>query len=279
MGLRTTAEDAAWNVRETAWEAEDRVAELAIGLEERVLWRGGDAARAGARRAAASMEPLQRLIQTKLVWPLSDAYRQGGAGTRAALATAAVVAAIGAGSAGVVIGTGGEPAAGEGVELASSAAPAKSSIDNGAQATLQGVAPDFKQGQDAAAPAVTAKLATRAAPPAPAAPVAAAPPAEVAWRFARAFVRYEVGDADEETAATFAAVAQDPLAKALTDEPPRLPAAEEVPKADVLNVVLGDREGEQVEASVSLVRLQAASELRLTLRHTPEGWQVAEVLG
>ena len=43
--------------------------------------------------------------------------------------------------------------------------------------------------------------------------------------------------------------------------------------------MLGEREGEEVEASVSLVRLQAASELRLTLRHTPEGWQVAEVLG
>ena len=30
---------------------------------------------------------------------------------------------------------------------------------------------------------------------------------------------------------------------------------------------------------MSLSRLDAASELRLTLEHTPEGWQVTQVLG
>jgi hypothetical protein len=52
-----------------------------------------------------------------------------------------------------------------------------------------------------------------------------------------------------------------------------------VPEAKVLNVVLGERQGEELEVSVSLVRMQATSELRLTLRHTPEGWLVARVLG
>jgi hypothetical protein len=280
MGLRSRAEATAWTASETAQDAEARLADLAFELEERVLWRGTDAARAGALRAAASMEPLQRLIDTKLVWPVTDAYREGGVAMRTALATAAVVAAVGAGSAGVMIGKGGEGASGDGARLASSSLPVTRSAGVGEQPTLRGVAPDFEQGQDGAAPAVTAKLtASQAVPPAPAAPVASAPPDEVAWRFARAFVRYEIGDADRETAATFAAVAQDPLAKALGEEPPRLPASADVPKAEVLNVVLADREGEEVEASVSLLRMQAASELRLTLRHTPAGWQVAEVLG
>ena len=47
----------------------------------------------------------------------------------------------------------------------------------------------------------------------------------------------------------------------------------------MLNVVLA-RAGRQAgDASVSLLRLQAASELRLTLQDTRHGWQVAGVLG
>jgi hypothetical protein len=287
MGLRTSAGDAAWNARERAWSAEDRVAEVAFGLERRVVWPVRTAAEDAGRSTVAAMAPLQRLAQTKLAWPVADAYRRRGVAARAAIATAAVVAAIGAGSAGVVAGTEGEQTSGGGGQLARSAGAAAPAKPNSEAATLLGIAPDFEQGHNPEAPAAPATAApaaktglaatTAAAPGAPV--VASAAPDEVALLFADAFVHYEVGEVDDRTAATFEAVAADPLAKALAKEPPRLPASEDVPRARVLNVVLGEREGEQVEASVSLVRLRAASELRLTLRHTPEGWQVAEVLG
>ena len=81
------------------------------------------------------------------------------------------------------------------------------------------------------------------------------------------------------TAATFAAVAEKPLAQSLEQDPPRLPAGTEVPEARVMNVVLSEPDGKQIEASVSLLRLRAASELRLTLQAYPEGWQVVGVRG
>ena len=53
---------ASWTIREAAW-----------GFEERVLWPGSDAARGAIERAGRAMQPLQRLIQTRLTWPLGDA--------------------------------------------------------------------------------------------------------------------------------------------------------------------------------------------------------------
>ena len=110
-------------------------------------------------------------------------------------------------------------------------------------------------------------------------PPADAPPEQVAAAFAEAFVQYEVGEVNDGTTATFEAVAEKPLFQSLAEDPPRLPAGTEVPKAEVKNVVLSEREGKQVEASISLVRLEAASELRLTLQDTPDGWQVVGVRG
>jgi hypothetical protein len=52
-----------------------------------------------------------------------------------------------------------------------------------------------------------------------------------------------------------------------------------VPQARVLNVVLGPAAKNQVTASVSLVRLRAISEVRLTLTKTGDEWRVAQVLG
>ena len=101
----------------------------------------------------------------------------------------------------------------------------------------------------------------------------------MAWEFAQAFVTYEVGRSGKETASTFASTATKPLAKALKADPPRLPASGKVPKARVLNVVLGTASKQQVTASVSLVRLRAVSELRLTLTRTDDEWRVAQVLG
>ena len=275
--MKDTAEDAGWKlrrtVRETAWDA-----------EERVLWRGTDAARATGERALKGMEPLQRLIQTKLAWPVADAWRDGGTTVKAGLATAAVaavaaVAATSAGGAALAGDAGSAPVTHAKVEQTRT--PTVAAI---VPTTLNGVNPDFTADKGAGTTVAAQVVAPAQAPPAPeAAPVTApepgAPPDRVAKAFAEAFVRYEVGKADEATAAVFSAVAEKPLARTLEQDPPRLPAGAEVPEAEVLNVVLAEPDGKQVEASVSLSRMEAASELRLTLQAFPDGWQVVEVRG
>ena len=101
----------------------------------------------------------------------------------------------------------------------------------------------------------------------------------MAWDFAQAFVAYEVGRSSKATDAAFADTAAKQLGKALASDPPRLPSHGKVPKARVLNVVLGTASKQQVTASVSLVRLRAISELRLTLTRDEGQWRVAQVLG
>jgi hypothetical protein len=250
MNLRVSAEDAGWTIREAAW-----------GFEERVLWRGGDATRAVLERSGRATQPLQRLIQTRLTWPLSDAYRTRGRKTRATIAATAATLAIAAGGAGAIIAPDSpstEPAA---------PLPAPVAVAPQASNTLvlQGVTPKFQSGQ-------------AEAPPTPA-PKPAAKPAQMAWEFAQAFVAYEVGQSSKATESVFASTAANPLVKALKADPPRLPANGKVPQARVLNVVLGSGTKQQVTASVSLVRLRALSELRLTLTRTDDEWRVAQVLG
>jgi hypothetical protein len=287
--IKASAEDTGWNIRETAW-----------GLQERVLWRGSDAARAArsslmfrtwratsaarkrlaplarrlaregaaaARLVARGFEPLQRLVQSKIVWPLSDRLDDHGPLARTLFAVILVATAAVAGAAGLRLAP-----SDDALKAANAVAGGPVATETAAASSLSGVKPDFKQGE------ATDPVAAEAQPPV-APPPFADPPEKVAWQFAEAFVGYEVGKADEYTQATFAQVADDPLAKALAEDPPRLPKGTEVPEAKVLNVVLGERQGTELEASVSLVRLEAASELRLTLRETPEGWQVAEVRG
>ncbi len=256
-----------WGIREAAWD-----------VEERVLWRGTDAARQAGERALAGSEPLQRVIQTKLAWPVADAWRDGGTVMRTSIATAAIAAVAATGTAGGMMLASENPSAAPQAKVAEASSTfAAAPI----QETLQGVTPDFVSGSKQAA--VPAKPAAGAAAGKTRAPIAVpqpgAPPTEVAAAFAEAFVRYEVGEVDESTAATFAAVAEKPLAQSLEQDPPRLPAGTDVPEARVMNVVLSEPDGKQVEASVSLVRLQAASELRLTLQAYPEGWQVVGVRG
>jgi hypothetical protein len=149
-------------------------------------------------------------------------------------------------------------------------APAAASVTatpRDAAVVLQGVTPRFQAGN---------------APPAPAPQPptkSAASPEQVAWQFATAFVGYEVGRSNKKTDAAFAATATKPLAKSLATDPPRLPASGKVPQARVLNVVLGAAGNQQVTASVSLVRLRATSEVRLTLTKAGDQWRVAQVLG
>jgi hypothetical protein len=204
---------------------------------------------------------MRQAIATKFAWPLADAVRERSTASRAGIAGAAVAAAVAAGAAGVITGGGGGPS-----EAAPPATFAAGPIaGEGTAAVLQGAAPDFEVGHATVAPSPH--------------PAPSDPPARVAWRFADAFVRYEVGKFNQRTAAAFAATVTPPLAKSLSEEPPRLPAGTKVPQARVLNVVLADRGPKHVTASVSMLRLQAISEVRLTLDRTDRGWRVAEVLG
>jgi hypothetical protein len=225
MNFRASAEDAGWSIREAAW-------------------------------------PLQRLIETRLTWPLGDALRKRGNGTRAAVAAGVATLALAAAAGGAMIASG-QGTAAHGTLPAASV----TSVPRGSDAlALQGVTPQFQAGHATPAPA---KPPTKAS----------APPAQVAWQFAQAFVGYEVGRASKKTDAAFGQTATKPLAKALAKDPPRLPAHGKVPQARVLNVVLGAAGKQQVTASVSLVRLRAMSEVRLTLTKTGNEWRVAQVLG
>jgi hypothetical protein len=259
VSFKSSAEDARWGVREAAWT-----------FEERVLWRASDTARAALRRALRAVSPLQRLIQTKLVWPFSDRLDDYGTGARTAFATVGVVAALGAGAAGVMVAGSGDgvPARAQAAELVTQ--------PGDAGASLQGVPPDFVADPNAS---TTTATAAKPAPPPAAGEEATSEPGPVAWTFARAFVRYEVGKADSEAVATFDRFATKPLATALGKHPPRLPEGTKVPEARVLNVVLGEQTGKEMTASVSLVRLEAASEVRLNLLETEKGWRVSGVLG
>jgi hypothetical protein len=251
VNIRVSAEDASWTIREAAW-----------GVEEKVLWRGSDATRGALARAGRTMQPLQRLIQTRLTWPVSDALGERSRRSRAAIAAGAAAFAIAA-AAGGAISAADHPAAHR-------SAPAQASVTAQPHAAsltaLQGVTPQFQAGH-----------ATPAPPQPPT--EAAAPPTQVAWQFAQAFVGYEVGNSTKKTDASFAATATKPLVKSLAADPPRLPSSGKVPQARVLNVVLGTASKQQVTASVSLVRLRAISEVRLTLTKTGDAWRVAQVLG
>jgi hypothetical protein len=259
MNVKTSAAYAGWTVREAAWT-----------FEERYLWPGQDATKEAAtealKAAQEAVEPLQRLVQTKVTWPLADALRYRSDAARAGVATAAVAAAVAAGAAGAMVGAGGHSSHPPQPTARVATAPALVQAAATAEsAPLQGVVPEFEQGTKPA--------------PTPVVEAPTEPPARVAWRFAQGFVHYEVGQVDQETATVFAETADAALANSLAKSPPRLPAGTKVPEARVLNVVLGERTDKQLTASVSLVRLRAVSEVRLTLKLTPDGWRVAQVLG
>ena len=252
MSIKLSAEDARWKIGEAAWS-----------FEERVLWRASDASRAALGRAARAVAPLQRLIQTKLVWPLTDRLDDYGVVARTAIATVGVAAALGAGAAGVMV-------AGSGLTALSCVGLARRD-----EVRRRWGRPDFVADPYAG----TTTAATKPAPPPADGEAPMTEPGPVAWSFASAFVQYEVGKVDDEAVKAFNQSATKPLASALSDNPPRLPEGANVPEAQVLNVVLGKPNGKEMTASVSLLRLEAASELRLTLRETEEGWRVAGVLG
>jgi hypothetical protein len=270
LKLRSALEDASWRAREAA-----------VAVEEGVVWKGADAVRELAERAGES--PVGRgagrvrtFFDRRLIWPLADQLSYRSDLARTAIATASVVAALAAATGGAMLASGGADSSPDAGEAAFTASAATGD-------TLEGVSPSFTSGQGGS----DAAPARADAAPAPKDPVG-----RTAWNFAQAFVLYEVGRADDASE-DFERLATPALARALSESPPRLPADVKVPEARVLNVVVGEPKTEDpapdapkgsvgetlVDASVSLVRLQAVSELRLTLKRDGKDWRVTEIRG
>jgi len=256
--FRGLLEDAGWRAR---WRAH----EAAVAVEEDVVWRSADAIRDLAERAGEShvgrgADRLRWHLDRRLVWPLTDRLREQGDLVRTALGTAAVALALASATGGAMLASGGEDAPAEAAGYI-----AASEVASGD--TLEGVSPNFtsSQGGSAAAPVRPEARPKDAI-------------GRTAWDFAQAFVLYEVGRADD-AAEDLARLATPALAQSLSESPPRLPAEVKVPEARVLNVVVGEPKGKLVDASVSMVRLQAVSELRLTLQRDGKGWLVKEIRG
>jgi hypothetical protein len=268
LKLRGALEDAGWQARQAA-----------MALEEGVIWRGADATRALAQRASGS--PLGRAavrlrssVERRVAWPLTDELRDRGELARPAVATAAVALALAAATGGALTSRGGDAEVGAQTATAATArtglaAAYAANADEAERGdSLDGVAPTFgdERGSQQPVPATP-----RRAPEDPA--------GRTAWQFAHAFVLYEIGDADR-VREQFTRICTPALARSLGESPPRLPANVKVPKARVLNVVIGTRTRERVEASAALLRLDAVSEVRLTLeRSKKHGWRVSEVRG
>lgn len=104
-------------------------------------------------------------------------------------------------------------------------------------------------------------------------------PLSVAERFAMAFVSYEVGASGQPTEASFKDTTDTDLFKSLMDRPPRQPKGGKVPKARVVNLVGGPRKKKSMEISVSLLRVDGISEIRLDMARVGRGWVVKTVRG
>lgn len=243
------------------------------------------------------------VLERVVIWPLGERASRAGVSLRTLAFGGLGLLAAAALAVGAVRSGGGGEAASVAVEPAS--APLEVVKTNPAaeqvEPTLQGVAPDFTpEGGDepvskvadadtviASEPSTATEAATSSAATASSSAagekVADPGPAaiEVARRFSGAFVLYETGNTDPEVRETFAATATPQLTKALLRRPPRLPANVKVPKAKVLNVVPGPRQGDTFTLSASLLRVGITSELRIDVqRQDGSGeWQVTDVLG
>ena len=270
---------------------------------ERVLWRVADWLRSAADTVRWPLERLAWGVEERVLWPLQERA----AGLPVPGRTAGAVALAGVALAAVAIGVltlsggdGDEPAAP--IAVTPAAAPAPPPPEQPDTRKLEGVAPSFGTGgvaagesSDSGEVAVeSSDVDASAAATAPASadeeaaaatsssekPVPAGPAAmKVARRFSEAFVLYEIGERPARAMAVFAETATPRLATALAERPPRQPAATEVPKARVLNLVPGPRRGKAYTVSASLLRLGVTSELRLQMKSQAGNWVVTDVRG
>jgi hypothetical protein len=156
--------------------------------------------------------------------------------------------------------------------------------------TLKGVAPNFetsgkadksnKSGSDGSGQSSDGSGSSSSLPSTVVRPSEepSSPPLKVAHSFAQTFVEYEVGK--KGVAKDFEKTATTKLTKELKADPPRQPSNGKIPKATVLNVVKGKKNGGKLDVSVSLMRSGSTSELRLALEEDKKNnWLVSEVRG
>jgi hypothetical protein len=288
--------------------------DVALALEEKVVWRVGDGLKAVFEVVRWPFERVGWALQRALIWPLQDrASELRGRGR--ARAAGGGVAAIAVGVAALVLASSGGSGAATEAPVAVVPKPvAKVSpapIAEKPAPTLHGAAPVFKpaKAKDSSAVDSAKQIESSSAESSGAAtgssaatgkissnpnssssgsaqvstvdgPAAGKRAIAVARDFSSAFVVYETGGEEAAVRKTFATTTTPELAKALLKRPPRLPANVKVPKAKVVNVVAGPSHGGVYSLSVSLLRVGVTSELRIEMEKLKgEGWRVTNVLG
>jgi len=277
---RRAVRSAAWPARRAAW-----------AIEEKLVWGGAEAARAAVNDFSWPLERLIWLLRKHLVWRVQDWFRAWGLVARSMFVLSLLWIGAVACLTGIRMTNESDPglrtaanAAGGGHRVAVNLAGAPAAEP---RAVLHGAPPTFAPSEheatasaastpDAAAVSATSTSTVGVPSSAAKAPRGAL---RVARRFAAAFVLYEVGKADPDVRLAFRETATLAVVRALAERPPRQPAGVAVPEARVLNVVPGPRHGPNLSVSVSLVRLETTSELRLQLERTPDGWLVSDVRG
>ncbi len=272
-----------------------------------MVWGGVGVLRGVADVVRWPFERAAWAIERGVIWPLEERTGNWNGPLRAAGLAALVLVAAGAGVLGLVwaSGSGGGGTSQPELSTAPVAAPivkqARPEELVPAAPALHGASPDFTPTTGGAAKGesssvtkasgeATGSTAAAAAPPVtPSSPPTTAttvepagPPAtKVAQRFAGAFVLYETGKDNAKVRDVFAATATPQLTDSLLERPPRLPTDVEVPKAKVLNVVPGPKQGDTYTLSVSLLRVGVTSELRINMQRNEKSgrWQVTDVLG
>ena len=281
----------AWPVRRAWW-----------AVQEGVFWRASDVGRALADDVRWPFERAAWGARRFVVWPVADLYATRGALGRTGLAATLLIAGSAAAFGGVQLADQeqGAPSMRQVASVNPSVAQVENRVPNAIAETpdpeptgpvLQGVPPTFEPvSSDGAGPGAGNAADGTAASDSGSDdaeadedvpdPDTVREPLSVARRFAAAFVSYEIGEGISQARTVFRETASPALARALSDRPPRQPAAVEVPQAKVLNIVPGPRRDEMLAVSVSLLRLGATSELRLDLERTDEGdWLVGDVRG
>jgi hypothetical protein len=274
---------AVWPARRAAW-----------AIEERLVWAGADAARSAVEDLTWPLERLAWTLRRHALRPLKEWFGAWGIVARSMFVLSLLWIGAVACLTGVRVADHADSSARsaplarvDGHRTAVQSADARGAEP---RAVLHGAAPTFAPAEhESANPAATARAATadsasvtasRSAtvgvPSGRPAPVAAL---RVARRFAHAFVAYEVGTAGPAARLVFRETATPAVVRALTERPPRQPAGADVPEARVLNVVPGPRHGPNLSVSVSLLRLDATSELRLQMKRTSDGWLISDVRG
>lgn len=267
---------------------------------------------AGPGALRSSLADAAFAVEDYIVWPIREETAGWSRGTRAWSLMALVLLAAGGVAAGIAIS---DPSSG-GTPVTTLAGPTRADATGPGSAhhapagpVLHGTAPSFAPEAGEGVPksaesevlrseggahgsgtttSGTGEAAGSGGSDAGAAPAAgpevAGPAAiKVARRFADAFVLYEIGKTSAHVKKVFAETASPDLAKALLRRPPRLPSNVKVPKARVLNMVVGPTHDSTYTVSASLLRVGATSELRLDMKRVPRepggGSEVASTEG